>query len=129
MYFPHCGKFHKFLTTLWKLSLSLPQHYLNYLTVTLSIVDHLEHFFQISEIEPTYLRKTSTNPFAMCQIFSASMLAALTQYSISDTACNAELLAKSNMAVKGAKIGQQCLEWGLYFSVLNYLLIFKSFIN
>ena len=29
------------------------QNYLNYLTVTIHIVDHLEHFFHTSSTEPT----------------------------------------------------------------------------
>ena len=46
--FKHCGKYHNVLTVLWKLSMSLPTNYLNYLSVTLRIFDHLEHFFHIS---------------------------------------------------------------------------------
>ena len=61
--FPHCGNYHCLFHKI---------NYLNYLTVILRIVDHLEHFFHIS-----------TNRSAICQISSASMLAALAQYSIS----------------------------------------------
>ena len=83
MNLPHCGKYHKVLFTLWKLSAFLPQNYLNFLTLTIHIVNHLEHFIHVSSIEPTDLRGTSTNPSTICKISSASMLAALVQYSIS----------------------------------------------
>ena len=43
------------LTTLWKLSVFLPQNYLNFLTETIHIVNYLEHFFHISSIVPTDL--------------------------------------------------------------------------
>ena len=55
-YFPQCGKYHKVVSTLWKLSAFFPQNYFNFLTVTIHIIDHLEHFFHISSIEPKDLR-------------------------------------------------------------------------
>ena len=36
--------------TRWKLSACLPQNYLNYLTVAIPIVNHLEHFFHIPKL-------------------------------------------------------------------------------
>ena len=51
------------LTTLWKISQGafhivetisiFPQNYATFLTVTLHIVNHLEHFFHISSIQST----------------------------------------------------------------------------
>ena len=52
----NCIKYQKVLSTLWKLSGFLPQNYSNFLTVTIHIVNHLEHFFHISSIEGTDLR-------------------------------------------------------------------------
>ena len=55
LYFPHCWKYHKVLPTFWKLSGFLPHYHLNFFTVTIHIVNFLEHFFHMSSIEPTDL--------------------------------------------------------------------------
>ena len=84
MYFPHCGKYDRVVPTLWKLWTFLPQIYINFLTLTIHIVYHLEHFFHWAH----RYAGTSKNPSAICQISSASMLAALAQYSISAMSYN-----------------------------------------
>ena len=97
--FPHCGNFVSKkipLSTLWMISHNafhileditvfqafLPQNCFTYITFTIHIIGHSGYFFHIL-IWAYRFTGTSTNPSAICQNSSASMLAALAQYSIS----------------------------------------------
>ena len=62
----------------------LPQNCFTCKTFTIHILDHSGYFFHIHDLcLQTY--RNSTNPSAISQNSSASMLAALAQYSISDS--------------------------------------------
>ena len=74
------------LSTFWRISLSskhfFHKYFFTYITFTIHIIGHSGYFFHIL-IWAYRFTGTSTNPSAICQNSSASMLAALAQYSIS----------------------------------------------
>ena len=87
LYLPHCGKYHKVFSSLWKLSVFLSKKYFIFFTLTIHIINHLEQFFNIYSIEQTDLRglpqilpnffrehTCSVRPiFHLCQIFGPKM--------------------------------------------------------